>query len=63
WSPNKILVDLISSRKQTITLQTPLEITGVAVKKGKAGVKRSRLKKSLTVKLPEQQEVSLEINI
>jgi hypothetical protein len=63
WSPNKILVTLISGKKQTITLETPVEITGAAVTKGKAGVKRNRVKNSLTVKLPARQEVSLEIDI
>ncbi len=61
WSPNKIQVSLISAKKQTITLETPVEITGYAVKKGRAGVRKGRLKNGLTLKLPKQQEISLEI--
>ena len=63
WSPNKILVTVVSSKKQTITLETPVEIIGVAVKEGKAGVRKGRTKNSLTLILPEQQEVSLEIKM
>jgi len=61
WSPGKILVNLVSSRKQTITLETPGEITKVAVTRGRASVKKSRVKNSLTLKLPAQQEICLEI--
>ncbi|GAG07379.1 unnamed protein product, partial [marine sediment metagenome] len=61
WSPNKIQVSLISAKKQTITLETPVEITGYAVKKGRAGVRKGRLKNGLTLKLLKQQEISLEI--
>ena len=61
WSPNKIQVSLISAKKQTIALETPVEITGYAVKKGRAGVRKGRLKNGLTLKLPKQQEISLEI--
>lgn len=62
WSPNKILVDLISSIKQTITLETPLEISSFAINKGEAVVERSRLKNSLTLELSEKQMISLKIN-
>lgn len=71
WSPNGIVVNLISAKKQTITLETPEEIADFAVIKGNASAKKSYLdkglfnksliKKSLTVTLPAEQEISLEI--
>ena len=61
WAPNGILVTLMSSSKQTITLETPGDITKVTVAQGKASARKSRVKNCLTLKLPAQQEVGLEI--
>jgi hypothetical protein len=63
WSPDKILVTLVSSKKQTINLTTPVEIIGVAVKEGKASARKSGAKNNLTVKLPAGQEITLQIDV
>lgn len=61
WSPDNILVNLISSGEQTILLETPMDISRFTVKKGSTDVKKSGAK-SLIIKLFDQQETSLEIN-
>ncbi|MCF7955677.1 MAG: glycoside hydrolase N-terminal domain-containing protein [Phycisphaerae bacterium] len=73
WSPNKIQVTLLSSKKQTIKLQVPGEISSTVVTKGNPTVTKSfvkeglfskrLIKNSLDVTLPEQQEISLEIKL
>ena len=63
WSPNKILVNLISSTKQTIKLEVPSEITNVSVKKGKVMVKEIDNKNTRALTLPAGQEIQLEIKI
>lgn len=62
WSPDKIVVDLISSKDQTITLEAPREISSFDVNEGNAVVESSQLKNSLTLELFEEQLISLEIN-
>lgn len=62
WSPDGIAVDLVSSKKQKITLETPNDITDLTVNKGKVGVKKSRKNtNSRILTLPAGQEVSLTI--
>jgi len=62
WSPGEILVTLVSSRRQTVLLETPADITGFTVKEGDAGVERGNTREHLIVTLPAQQEVTLEID-
>jgi hypothetical protein len=62
WSPDKILVTLVSCKKQTIKLTTPVEIASVAVTDGRASARKSGPKNNLIVRLPAGQEVTLQIN-
>jgi len=61
WSPGKVLVNLMASRKQTVTLDIPADITHFTVKEGDANVEEGNTRKCLIVTLPAQQEVTLEI--
>jgi alpha-L-fucosidase 2 len=63
WSPNKILVNLISSRKQTITLEAPSEIANISEKKGKVMVKEIDNNNSRALTLPAGQDIQLEIKM
>ena len=62
WSPSEILVTLVSSRDQTVLLETPLDITYFNLKKGRVAVKRGDTRRSLIIELPDQQEITLKIN-
>ncbi len=61
WSPGKVLVNLMASRKQTLTLDIPADITQFAVKEGDVMIERGNTKKCLIITLPAQQEMTLEI--
>lgn len=61
WNKDRILINLVSAKNQSITLETPAEISGVSVKKGKATIKKTNRNNSRLVSLPALQEVSLEI--
>jgi len=61
WTPGKITVTLLSAKKQTIGLETPVDVSEYNVTKGKASVGKTRQKNVLTVKLPKQQAVTIEI--
>lgn len=73
WANNKIQVSLVSGKKQTIVLETPGEIIDTKVTKGKITAKKNYakeglfskrlIKDSIVVKLPANEEVSLEIEI
>jgi len=61
WSPGKVLVNLMASRKQTVTLDIPADITHFTVKEGDAKIEKGNTKNCLIVTLPTQQKVTLEI--
>ena len=61
WSPGKVLVKLLASRRRMVTVDIPADITRFTVKEGDANVERGNTKKCLNVTLPAQQEVTLEI--
>ena len=63
WSPGKVLVSLMTPRKQAVTLDVPAGITQFTVIEGDAGVERGNARNCLVVTLPAQQEVTLEITI
>jgi hypothetical protein len=62
WTPEKILVDLVSSQKQTIKLDTHQEIISFDVIEGDAVAEKGSVGNRLTLKLPEKRKISLEIN-
>lgn len=61
WSPGKVLANLMTSRKQRVTLELPWDITHFTLNKGDAPIERGNSKNCLVVTLPAQQEVDLEI--
>ena len=62
WSPGKVRVTLVSPRKQTVTLDSPANVTRFAVIEGDATVEKGNTRKCLIVTLPAQQQVTLGIN-
>ncbi|MDI6698930.1 MAG: glycoside hydrolase N-terminal domain-containing protein [Candidatus Saccharicenans sp.] len=63
WNGDRILINLVSAKKQSVTLETRGEISDLAVKKGKVSIKKTRQKNSRLVSLPAGNEVTLEIKL
>ena len=63
WDNNKILVSLVSARKQSITLEMPSEIRNISVKKGSVLIHKIDQKNSRRLSLPAGQDITLEIKI
>lgn len=63
WNDDRILINLVSAKKQSITVETPREISDIAAKKGKVSIKKTRQKNSRLVSLPAGKEVTLEIKL
>jgi hypothetical protein len=63
WDNNRILVSLVSARKQSITLEAPSEIRNISVKKGIVLVQEIEQKNSRRLSLPAGQDITLEIKI
>ena len=61
WSKDRILISLVSAKNQSITLETPAEISVISVKKGKVSIKKTTQNNGRLVSLPALQEVILEI--
>jgi alpha-L-fucosidase 2 len=61
WDKEHIIVSLISSREQTITLEAPTEMTNFSVKTGKVNLRQKDLKNSRSFLIPANQEITLEI--
>ena len=62
WEKDHIIVSLLSSREQTITLEAPAGMTNFSLKKGNATIKQNIQKNSCLISLPSKQEITLEIN-
>jgi len=63
WNGDRILVNLVSAKNQTITLETPAEIKSFSVKKGKISIQKTDKNNSRRLSLPAQQEIILEVRI
>lgn len=61
WNRERIIINLISARKQSITLETPGEISDVSVKEGRVSIRKTGRNNSRLVSLPAQEEIILEI--
>jgi len=61
WNEDRIQINLVSAKNQTITLETSTEIKNFSVKKGKVSVKKTDKNNSRQISLPAQQEIILEI--
>lgn len=61
WNRDRILINLVSARKQSIILETPGEISDVSVKEGRVSIKKTGQNNSRLVSLPAQEEIILEI--
>ncbi len=61
WENEKILVTLLSSKKQTIILEAPFEITNINIIKGKSSIKKADKNHSRMISIPAKQEVILEL--
>jgi len=62
WSPGRVLITLWTPREQTIALELPVAVSRFIVKKGDATAKKGSTRKGLIIRLPDQQETTLEIN-
>lgn len=62
WEKDHIIVSLLSSREQTITLEAPAGMTNFSLKNGNATIKQNIQKSSCLISLPSKQEITLEIN-
>jgi len=61
WENDKILVSLVSAKKQVIKLETPFEISSIKILKGKSSIKKADTKNSRMVSLPAGDVISFEI--
>jgi len=61
WNKDRILINLVSAKNQSITLETPTEIKSLSVKKGKVSIQRTDQDNNRRISLPAQQEIILEI--
>jgi len=61
WEKDHIVVSIISSIDQTITLEAPAGMTNFSVKKGNATVQQGDQKNVRKLSLPSGQEITLEI--
>ncbi len=63
WDNGTILLTLVSSRQQQITLQAPSAIESIAVMEGEASVQETDRKESRRLSLPAEQEITLELKL
>lgn len=63
WNKDRISINLLSSKKQSITLEAPGEILDILVKKGRVSIKKTGQNNSRLISLPAQEEIILEIRI
>lgn len=61
WENSKIIIKLLSSKKQSIKLEVPFKISTITAKKGKTSVKKTGANNSRIISLNAGQEVTLEI--
>ena len=61
WDEDRILVNLISAKKQPIILETPAAIKNISMKKGNVLIQKTDRKNNLRLSLPAQQDITLEI--
>jgi alpha-L-fucosidase 2 len=61
WGKGHIIVSLLSSREQTITVEAPGDMTNFSIKKGSAALKQKDQKNSRSLLIPAGQEITLEI--
>lgn len=61
WDGNRISVNLVSDKKQSIILETPSEIRDISVTKGSALIHETDRKNNRRISMPAGQDVTLEI--
>jgi len=61
WDEGDIEVDLVSDKKQTVTLELPSDIRNISVGKGTASIHQADRINRVRVSLPARQEITLEI--
>jgi len=63
WENGTILLTLVSSRQQQITLRAPSAIEAIAVMEGEASVQETDREESRRLSLPAGQEITLELTL
>lgn len=63
WDNGTILLTLVSTRQQQITLQAPSAIEAIAVMEGEASVQETDREESRRLSLPAGQEITLELKL
>ena len=63
WDEGRILVSLISAKKQSIILEAPSEISDISVEKGSVLIQETDQKKSRRLSLPTRQDITLNIKL
>jgi len=63
WDKDRILVSLISGKKQSIILEAPSEIRDISVEKGSVLIQKTEQKKSRRLSLPARQDITLNIKL
>ena len=63
WNKDRISINLLSSKKQSITLEAPHEILDISVKKGRVPIKKTGQINSRLILLPAQEECIIEMKI
>ena len=63
WDKDRILVNLISGKKQSIILGAPSEIRDISVEKGSVLIQKTEQKKSRRLSLPARQDITLNIKL
>ena len=63
WDKDRILVSLISGKKQSIILEAPSEIRDISVEKGSVLIQKTEQKKSRRLSLRARQDITLNIKL
>jgi len=63
WNQNRIQVSLLSTKSQSIIIETTTEITEISVQKGNVSIRSAYKKNRRSISLPARQEITLEIQI
>ena len=61
WDEDRILLSLMSAKKQPVVLEAPSEIRDISVKKGRVQIRKTNKMNSRRLSLPARQNVTLEI--